>query len=258
MKGNRKIGLGLVGCSWVVRDLYGPAFEYLKNGELVAVMDIKEENAKTVQELFKVPRAYRKLEDLVSDSEVDAVMVVTPPQFHLEAVEAAARAGKHVYCEKPMAPTVKDANAMVEACKENNVKLMIAFMKRANPSFQKAKRLIDEGRIGQVFEMRATWDNVRVDSKVDEEEEDYRLTLASGGGFLQEDGSHPLDICRWWLGDVAEVSAEVLIAAPELHPTEDVASVLMRHRDGAVSTLHITIEESPAELAILARAGQFL
>ncbi|MBM3239006.1 Gfo/Idh/MocA family oxidoreductase [Candidatus Poribacteria bacterium] len=177
-----KVKLGLIGCGWAVNDFYAPAFQFLEKGELVAVMDIREERAKYMQEQFMTPRCYTRLDDIVNDKDVEAVMVLTPPHHHREPVVAAAKAGKHVYCEKPMAPTIAEADAMIAACKENNVKFTIAFMKRFNRSFRQVKAWLEEGRLGQVFEMRARWDNARVGGPSGEQ---YRLTLASGGGFLQ-------------------------------------------------------------------------
>ncbi|RLF92937.1 hypothetical protein DRN52_07225 [Thermococci archaeon] len=234
----KKVGLGIIGCGWAARDLYEPAFRFLKNGRVVAVMDINESKAKFLKELYGVPRYYTDLDDMLRDKEVEAVVVLTPPHHHLEPVVKSAEAGKHVYCEKPMAPTVQEADRMIEACRRNKVKFMIAFMKRFNKSFRFVKKLIDEDRLGSVFELRARWDNARV-GKMSETQ--YRLKLISGGGFLQEDGSHPLDICRWWLGDVEEVNAYVAIIAPDRHETDDMACVTMRHKSGAISTLHITM-----------------
>ena len=230
--------MGIIGCGWAARDLYEPAFRFLKNGRVVAVMDINESKAKFLKELYGVPRYYTDLDDMLRDKEVEAVVVLTPPHHHLEPVVKSAEAGKHVYCEKPMAPTVQEADRMIEACRRNKVKFMIAFMKRFNKSFRFVKKLIDEDQLGSVFELRARWDNARV-GKMSETQ--YRLKLISGGGFLQEDGSHPLDICRWWLGDVEEVNAYVAIIAPDRHETDDMACVTMRHKSGAISTLHITM-----------------
>lgn len=230
--------MGIIGCGWAARDLYEPAFRFLKNGRIVAVMDINESKAKFLKELYGVPRYYTDLDDMLRDKEVEAVVVLTPPHHHLEPVVKSAEAGKHVYCEKPMAPTVQEADRMIEACRRNKVKFMIAFMKRFNKSFRFVKKLIDEDQLGSVFELRARWDNARV-GKMSETQ--YRLKLISGGGFLQEDGSHPLDICRWWLGDVEEVNAYVAIIAPDRHATDDMACVTMRHKSGAISTLHITM-----------------
>ena len=234
----KKVGLGIIGCGWAARDLYEPAFRFLENGRIVAVMDIDESKAKFLKELYDVPRCYTNLDEMLRDKEVDAVVVLTPPHHHLEPVVKSAEAGKHVYCEKPMAPTLEEADRMIEACRKNDVKFMIAFMKRFNKSFRFVKDLIDKGQLGSVFELRARWDNARVKRMP---ESQYRLKLISGGGFLQEDGSHALDICRWWLGDVEEINAYMAIVAPERHETEDVACVTMKHKGGAISTLHITM-----------------
>jgi predicted dehydrogenase len=117
-------------------------------------------------------------------------------------------------------------------------------MKRFNKSFRLVKDLIDSGQLGGVFELRERWDNARVLPPLagrTPEETGYRLRLISGGGFLQEDGSHPLDVARWWLGDVEEVNAYVTVVDPERYETENVAYVTMRHKSGAITTLHITM-----------------
>ena len=232
-----KVRLGVIGCGLASDILYGPAFEYMEKGELTAVMDINVERAKVLQERHGVKRVYTDVEGILNDSNVDAVMVLTPPQHHLAPVIAAAKAGKHIFCEKPMAPTVEGADEMIGACEATGVKLMTVFMKRFNWSFQRVKELIEEGRLGQVFEVRARWDNVKVRGPSGEA---FRLTVESGGGMIQEDGSHPFDVCRWWLGDVSEVTAHAMIVAPEHHPTEDVGCVVMRHENGALSSLHVT------------------
>ena len=209
----------------------------MEKGELAAVMDLNAERAKVLQERHGVKRAYTNLDGILNDGNVDGVMVLTPPQHHLAPVVAAAKAGKHIFCEKPMAPTLEGADEMIGACEAGGVKLMTVFMKRFNWSFQRVKELIEEGRLGEVFEVRARWDNVKVRGPSGEA---FRMTVESGGGMIQEDGSHPFDVCRWWLGDVSEVTAHAMIAAPEHHPTEDVACVVMGHQSGAMSTLHVT------------------
>jgi len=84
-----------------------------------------------------------------------------------------------------MTATIEEADEMIASCKKNKVKFMIAFMKRFNKAFCLTKKIIDEGRLGDVFEIRATWDNARAKGS-----SDYRHRLIAGGGFLQEDGSH--------------------------------------------------------------------
>jgi predicted dehydrogenase len=232
----KKVRLGMIGCGFGSSALYGPHFKSLENGELVAVMDVDRERAESFREKAGAKRVYTDVDRFLLDEELDAVMLLSPPNCHAEQAVKAARAGKHVYCEKPMAPTVAEADRIIAACRDNHVKLQVAFMKRFNRTFQMVKRVLEEGRIGDLFEMRAVWDNARpgVSSA------NYRFQLASGGGFLQEDGSHPLDVCRWWMGDVAEVSAEVLIVDPQRVENDDVGMVMMKHASGALSSLHIT------------------
>ena len=232
-----KVNLGVIGCGLAADILYGPAFRYMENGKLVAVMDINGERAKQIQERYGAQRVYTNLDDICNDKDVDAVLVLTPPHHHMLPVVAAAKAGKHVLCEKPMAPTIEEADEMLSVCSENRVKLMIGFMKRVNRSFRQVKDLLEAGRLGQVFEVRARLDNAKVEGPVGEE---FRMTLESGGGILQEMGSHQIDVCRWWLGDVSEVSAHMMIVEQARHPTEDVGCVIMKHKSGAMSTLHTT------------------
>jgi len=232
-----KVRLAMIGCGFGAQSLYAPFFRYLGNGELVAVMDLDESRAAACQKATGARKLYRELGPLLDDPEIDAVMILTPPFAHAEQVTLAAQAGKHVYCEKPMAKTVAEADAMIAACQRHGVKLQIAFMKRFNTSFRLVKRLLEEGEIGEIFEMRAVWDNARAGAS----RANYRHNIAAGGGFLQEDGSHPLDICRWWMGDVEQVSAEVMIVAPNRFDNESVAAVTMKHRGGGMSTLHITM-----------------
>jgi predicted dehydrogenase len=137
-----------------------------------------------------------------------------------------------------MARAITEADRMIEDCARAGVKLQVAFMKRFNPSFQRAKQIIDEGRVGDVFEMRAVWDNARAATSA---QANYRHRVKSGGGFLQEDGSHPLDVCRWWMGEVEEVSARVMVVAANRFENDDVGMVMMRHAGGGLSSLHITM-----------------
>ena len=238
-----KLGLGVIGCGLASDILYGPAFQYMERGQIVAVMDISEKRAKQLASRHGVSQIYTDLDGILGDKSVDAVIVLAPPHRHAESVIAAAGAGRHIYCEKPMATTIDEADEMISACKSNGVKLMIAFMKRFNRSFQLVNDLIVEGRLGQVFEMRIRWDNIRTGSATGE-----KYLPESGGGILQEDGSHIIDVCRWWLGDVSEVSAQILIVSPESHQTEDVGCLVMKHDSGAISTLHATmITHAPGE-----------
>ena len=233
-----KVRLGILGCGWAARDLYAPFFKYLREGELIAVADIDKEKAKNLQRLTGCKKFYSDLDSLLQDKEIDAVMILTPTHLHFEEVARSAEAGKHIYCEKPMAVTIEQADKMISACRENNVKLQMGFMKRFNKNFQLVKQIIDEGRLGDIFETRAIWDNARAGASA---KNGYRHSIIAGGGFLQEDGSHPIDILHWWMGEVTQVSGEIILVASGRVENEDVASVQLKHKSGAISSLHITM-----------------
>ena len=233
-----KVKLGLIGCGAGARALYGDFFSYLENGELIACMDIDEENARAIQNQTGAKKIYVELDALLTDREIDAVIIITPTNLHAEQVVKAAEAGKHIYCEKPMTTTIDEADRMIAACQKNNVKLQVAFMKRFNTSFHLVKSILDEGRIGEVFELRAIWDNARTKTSA---KANYRHRLASGGGYLQEDGSHPVDVCRWFMGDVEQVTGHVMMVAANRFENDDLDLVVMKHKNGGMSSLHITM-----------------
>ena len=233
-----KVRLGIIGCGLGARALYASFFQFLENGELVACMDMDEARVRAFQKQSGARKIYTELEPMLEDKEIDAVMIVTPTNLHVEQVEMAAEAKKHVYCEKPMARTTDEADRMIAVCNRNNVKLQVAFMKRFNKSFRLVKSVIDEGRLGDVFELRAVWDNARTRTSA---KENYRHQLVTGGGFLQEDCSHPVDVCRWWLGDVEEVTGHVMMVAANRFENDDADLVVMKHKSEAMSSLHITM-----------------
>ena len=233
-----KIRLGLVGCGAGASALYGDFFQYLENGELVACMDVVKENAEKLAAQTGATKVYTELESLLDDKEIDAVIIITPTNLHADQVVKAAQAKKHIYCEKPMTTTIGEADRMISACKENNVKLQIAFMKRFNKSFHLVKQILDEGKLGDIFELRAIWDNARTQTSA---QANYRHRLVSGGGYLQEDGSHPIDVCRWFMGDVVEVTGHSMMVAANRFENDDLDLVVMKHKNGGMSSLHITM-----------------
>ena len=174
-----KVRLGLIGCGAGASALYGDFFQYLEKGELVACMDVVKDNAEKLAAQIGAKKVYSELEAMLEDKEIDAVIIITPTNLHADQVVKAAQAKKHIYCEKPMTTTIAEADRMIAACKENNVKLQIAFMKRFNKSFHIVKQILDQGRLGDIFELRAIWDNARTQTSA---QANYRHRLASGGG----------------------------------------------------------------------------
>jgi myo-inositol 2-dehydrogenase/D-chiro-inositol 1-dehydrogenase/scyllo-inositol 2-dehydrogenase (NAD+) len=112
----------------------------VRDAELIAICDPSEESLSRVQAELAVPYAYTDYNEALKNPEIDAVIVVTPTQFHHDIVIAAAKAKKHVFCEKPMASTEEECDEMIEACRENGVKLSSDFMRRFDKNFRRGRR----------------------------------------------------------------------------------------------------------------------
>lgn len=229
-----KVRIGMLGCGQVAH-LYGPIFEYLDKGELVAAIDIDADAARGIAEKYGVGRVYTDVRQASDDDNIDAVIVGTPPNVHAEQIELLASRGKHILCEKPMASTVQDCLRIIQVCNQNNVKLQMAHMKRFMRGNQKVKALVDAEALGRVFMAECHWD-----CAVPQLIGTYRERRETGGGSLQDHGPHSFDLIRWWTGsDILQVSASVGIIHPR-RLTEDFAVVTLEHENGMVSYHHMT------------------
>jgi predicted dehydrogenase len=124
---------GLIGAGDIAQKRIAPALRDLANCNLVAVSRARAELAEAFAREFSVSRWYADWADLLKDDEIDAVYIATPVFLHAEQTIAAAEAGKHVLCEKPMALNVQECDRMIEACRANNVQLGIAYYRRFYP-----------------------------------------------------------------------------------------------------------------------------
>jgi len=228
-----KLKLGIAGCGATVRYIYGPIMKYLENGELVALADPDEEALAWAQKMYGPRETYLDYDEFLSNADIEAVVIGSPVYLHQEQVIKAAQAGKHILCEKPMARTVAECDRMIEVCTQNRVTLMVAFMKRFDKSYLYAKQLIDEGSLGQVFQVRCDWSWCQYGHG------GWRDSLQTLGGIFQDHGSHTIDLCRWWMGEIHTVSGEASILL-EGRQVEDQAVAVLRHQNGGVSIHHMT------------------
>ena len=145
------LGWGIVGIGNIVNGTIAPAMVAEPECDLVAGVSRSQERADTFAATFGARFAYTDYDAMLANPEVEAVFVATPNALHAEQVLAAARAGKHVLCDKPMAVTVADAVAEVDACRDAGVKFGINFHNRHLPWVQETRRLIADGVIGDVL-----------------------------------------------------------------------------------------------------------
>ena len=169
----------------------------IENSRITAVADAVEEAAKAAAEELGVEKCFSDYKEILSDPEIDAVIVVAPTNLHKQIVIDCAAAGKHIFCEKPMAMTVEECDEMIAACDRHKVKLQIGFMRRFDASFREAKRLVEEGAIGELVQIHS---NTRGPSKP----RPWMYDIKKSNGILAEVNSHDIDAVRWMAGSDIE------------------------------------------------------
>ncbi len=228
------MNIAMLGCGSVA-DLYLPAFKYLNRANIVAVIDIDAKTAQEMASKYNVEKVFTNVAAAAEDTEIEAVIVGSPPNLHAEHTELFANRGKHILCEKPMASTVSDCQRIIDACQKFNVKLQMGHMKRFMRGNQKVKAIVDSGALGKIFMTECHWD-----CAVPQLIGTYREQAVTVGGSLQDHGPHAFDLIRWWTGnDILEVSASIRSVHPD-RPTEDAAAVIIEHENGMFSYYHMT------------------
>ncbi|MCL4514955.1 MAG: Gfo/Idh/MocA family oxidoreductase [Firmicutes bacterium] len=231
----RKLKVALVGCGRV-SSVHAAALHKLDETELAVAVDVKADRAKETAETYGC-RWTTDYREVLKDKEIDAVEICTPHYLHAEMAIAAARAGKHILTEKPMALSVADANAMIKAADENGVALGVIFQNRYNEASQAVKRAIERGELGTLRGTRAflTWD--RSDDYY--RDSDWKGTWdKEGGGVLIDQAIHTIDQMQWLVGEVDFIQATYSTRAHDFIKVDDVAEAYLKFKNGAVGCLY--------------------
>ena len=218
----KTIRWGIIGCGDVTEVKSGPGFQQASNSALVAVMRRNGELAADYARRHSVPRWYDDGQALIDDPDVDAVYIATPPNAHMAYTLAAAKAGKPVYVEKPMAMNFDECWAMIEACQVAGVPLWVAYYRRALPRFLKVKELIDSGAIGTPRTVTVTF--YRKWRPAEPGNLPWRvLPEIAGGGLFVDLAAHTLDYLDYFLGPIQSVQGYASNQAG-YYPAEDVVT----------------------------------
>src|SRR5512139_2227241 len=145
-----KVKVGLVGSGFIA-DIHAAAFKMIAEGEVVAVASTPPGAAKKFAEERGIAKAFDDYRDLLADKDIEMVNLCLPNDLHAEVAIAAAKAGKHVVCEKPLCRTLEQADRMIAACRQAGVLLMYAEELCFAPKYVRAKTIVDEGAIGRAF-----------------------------------------------------------------------------------------------------------
>ena len=224
-----KVRVGLIGGGFV-SNLHAEAFEEVAEAELVAACAVEQKQADEFARKWKIPFATADYRKILDRKDVDAVVIGVPNHLHHEIVVAAAKAGKHVVLEKPLAHTYADGQEMVNACKKK-VKFGYAETICFSPKYVRAKRLVEEGAIGKLYMAKQgekhsgphadwVWDTAR-----------------SGGGAVMDLACHGIAFCRWFLGN-PKITSVYSHMATQVHGArtqgEDEAVTVVEFEGGAV------------------------
>ena len=250
-----KTKVGVIGLSMGQNHVV--AYKNIADAEMLAVCDWDEPWLKHMQTLHTVPRTYLKYEDLLADKDIEAVSVCLPTSLHAPATIAALKAGKHVLCEKPMSTTARDAQAMAAAAKETGKVLMISHNQRFTPQAQYIKRLVEQGRFGKIYFVRAGWrrpmgclpsaNSQRATGTLNR---NWFNERAKGGGVLFDLGSHMLDLSMWFMGfpkieKIAGMNYSTFLPAfsaahKQSGDAEDLAAAMLFFQGGASLQLEVS------------------
>ena len=240
---NTQVRIALVGCGRISQTHFD-AIREVEGVALVAVCDIVDERARDAGAKNGVPwfTSYAKM---LADVPCDAVAICTPSGLHPQHGILAAREGKHVICEKPMAITLSAADELVHVCDENEVHLFVVKQNRLNPSVQLVKRAIDKGRFGRIYLANTTVRWTRPQEYYDQAP--WRGTWEFDGGAFMNQASHYVDLIQWLVGPVESVIAKTATLARRIE-TEDTGVAVLRFRSGALGVIEVTMLTYPKNL----------
>jgi predicted dehydrogenase len=229
---------GLIGCGDIARKRVAPALREIPNSELMSVSRARFDQAEQFAKEFGARRWYADWKELIADEEVDAVYVATPVYLHATQAIAAAQAGKHVLCEKPMAMTVKECDEMIAACSENNVRLGVAYYRHFYPVIDRIRTILASGEIGTPILAQVNafeW----FDPPVSHPRRWLLERKLSGGGPMFDFGCHRIEVLINLFGKIKQVKSLVgnLLFDREV---EDTATALFEFENGPQAIISVT------------------
>ena len=205
--------IGIIGASFA-RDAYLPAIALIEGAEAVAIASGRMESAQAAADAFGIPAAHDDWREMLQTHRPDLVCIATPTDMHAPMALAALDVGAHVLCEKPTAMDAGEARAMLEAAREKGRLHMLDHELRFDAVRQRVAEMIHAGELGEIrhaniSNIGASWNDPATRPKGD-----WWSDASRGGGRLGANGSHQVDLLRWWLGEPASVMGQALTMVP--------------------------------------------
>lgn len=240
----KKLNFGIIGCGRIAYK-HAEAIKKNEKANLLYVCDIIEERAVDYKNKYGAERYFTDYHEMLEMPDLDVVNICTPSGMHAEMGIAAAKAGKHVIVEKPMALSLKEADALLNACDENRVKLAVCFQNRFNPPVQKLRRALEEGRFGKLTHASAVVRWFRPQDYYDQAP--WRGTWAMDGGCLMNQSIHNIDLLQWMMGPVESVFGYTANNFRKIE-AEDVGVAVLKFKNGALGVIEASTTIYPENL----------
>ena len=228
---NRKINLAVIGTGRMGSVHVANIVNKVPEANLVAVCDIRLDVAQAVADLWGITRVVQDYHELLADETIEAVLIATTTSTHAEVIKDCAKAGKHIFCEKPIALDLARIDEALEAVEQAGVKLQVGFNRRFDKNFQRVKEIVQSGELGRTCMLKITNRDPELPSK--------EFLRVSGGLFLDMT-IHDFDMAQFQIGEVTEVFAtgSVLIDSElEEFGDLDTALITLKFADGTIGSI---------------------
>ena len=237
------VRIGVVGTSWWADFLHLPSLKSHPRAEIAAICGRNRDRAGEMASKYDIPRIFADYREMIARANLDALVIVTPPDLHYPMTIAALDAGLHVLCEKPMALNAGQAGEMVEKAETAGVVHMIFFTYRWMPYYRYLKQLVQDGYVGRCFHCHIRY----LGGGGRRGQYRWRYDRSRTNGMLGDLGSHMIDLARWLVGDIARVSAHlgVYVDRPRpdsqpYDPANDSAALILEFENGAQGILQVS------------------
>lgn len=235
----KELRVGMIGWAHVHAEFRAKALKELPGTRIVAISDNNQQRGLSAAERFGVTEFLSDWRDLVRRNDIDVVMVHSENALHADQVVAAAQAGRHVFCEKPVATSAADARRMVEAVEKAGVDGTAAFVSRFSQEATRAKAIVESGLLGTIIHTRSFIGlsgirEIGCPSDMADWMEDPAL---GGGGAWIDEGSHGIDLVRWLVGDIVRISAMTANRAKPQLKVDDIGTAIFTYANGALGEI---------------------
>lgn len=253
----KKLGVALVGLGYYSTDLLAPALQLTKHCQLSGIVTGTPSKAETWKAKYNIPEKniynYQNFDSIADNPDIDVIYVVLPPSMHAEYSIRAAKAGKHVWCEKPMAISVAECQIMIDACNKNKVKLSIGYRMHHEPNTQQIIKFRKDETYGKV---------THVDVKagyVDPRTDHWKQKKNMGGGVMYDMGVYPLNAARYSTGlEPIAVTAQQSTTRPEIYKeVDETMAFQLEFPGGATASCEASFGKNMNELMVTCTKGWY-